>query len=214
MARRADEVNTWGEGLSEALLDELPQSLVDAVIREYGKQAQRRSGKLPPELVAYLVVFMGLYRHLSIPCVLERLVATVGMPRSWKGGKTPCATAITQARDRLGWESLRKLFCRHAKHLTEEHAAVDHRTDAVDEGQEAALAGGAGDAELQFGVRVKDALVVELELDEGLIGDDGLQDRGLHVDGLVGADRPNLDEVGDSSVGSSSWRCVSHYIQF
>ncbi len=136
MARRADEVNTWGEGLSEALLDELPQSLVDAVIREYGKQAQRRSGKLPPELVAYLVVFMGLYRHLSIPCVLERLVATVGMPRSWKGGKTPCATAITQARDRLGWESLRKLFCRHAKHLTEEHAAVDqwrgHTTWLVD----------------------------------------------------------------------------------
>ena len=96
----------------------------------------------------------------------------------------------------------------------QEHAAVDHRTDAVDERQEAALAGGAGDAELQFGVRVKDALVVELELDEGLVGDDGLQDRGLHVYGLVCADRPNLDEVGDSSAGSSSWRCVSHYIQF
>ena len=76
-----------------------------------------------------------------------------------------------------------------------EHAALDDAADAVEQGQEAALAFGALEAELHLRVGVQDALVVELELHEALVGDDRVEDRCLHVDGLVGADRLDLDEV-------------------
>lgn len=98
----------------DALTKVLPPQMIAGVLAETGRESDRER-KLPATLVMWLLVGMGLYRHLGIENVLER-IATCLNCRRWT--KAPCATSITHARDRLGWEAVRLLFRRFAAYLT------------------------------------------------------------------------------------------------
>lgn len=105
-----------------ALAQVLPTQLINEVLAEAGKEGVRRR-KLPPELVIWLVIGMGLYRSLKIENVLARIADSLGGV-SWGRAELPHGTSITQARDRLGWEVVRTLFRRLAARLRETTAAA------------------------------------------------------------------------------------------
>jgi hypothetical protein len=98
----------------DALARVLPPEMIEAVLKESGRESDRER-KLPATLVVWLVIGMGLYRHLSVENVLERIATTLKW--RWRGS-SPCATSLTTARDRLGWEAVRLLFRRFAAHLS------------------------------------------------------------------------------------------------
>lgn len=102
-----------------ALTRVLPAKLVADVLAGAGKVA-KRACKLPPELVTWLVVAMGIFRDLSIPNVLERVAAQLGNVR-WGPAELPHGTTIAEARDRLGWSVLRTIFARLTAALVKEH---------------------------------------------------------------------------------------------
>jgi hypothetical protein len=106
-----------------ALAQVLPLSLIHDVISEAGKEARRRR-KLPPDLVTWLVIGMGLFRDLSIPNVLLRVVDGLKGSVSWGLAEIPCETSLAHARDRLGWETIRELFRRFADLLFVRHSAA------------------------------------------------------------------------------------------
>lgn len=113
------------QGVTEGLLRALPPELITEVLRDQEKQAKRRGGKLPPEMVCVLVACSSLWRGLSLSNVLRRVGSFFGEPASWRKG-LPHATSITHARDRLGWEAVRELFRRHAGWLSSRFGDVDH----------------------------------------------------------------------------------------
>jgi hypothetical protein len=87
----------------------LSREMVANALVASGKVAQRAC-KLPPELVAWLVIAMGVFRRLSIQNVLVRVVESLGVPVRFGIAELPHGTTIAQARDRLGWEVLRTIF--------------------------------------------------------------------------------------------------------
>jgi len=105
-----------------ALASVFPPGLITSAIASAGKQAKRLR-KLPPDLVLWLVVGMGLFRALSIPSVLARIVGVLGMAVSWGLKELPHSTAISEARDRLGWQVVRTIFARLAAALAKKHEA-------------------------------------------------------------------------------------------
>lgn len=105
-----------------ALSRVLPAWLIAEVLAEAGKEGLRRR-KLPPELVVWLVIGMGLYRSLRIESVLARIADSVGGV-SWGRAELPHGTSIAQARDRLGWKVIRTLFHRLVARLRATTAAA------------------------------------------------------------------------------------------
>lgn len=103
-----------------ALESVFPPELVADALAAAGKQAKRLR-KLPPDLVLWLVVGMGLFRALSIPNVLARIVGSLGRAVSWGPSELPHSTTIAEARDRLGWEVVRTIFGRLAAALAKKH---------------------------------------------------------------------------------------------
>lgn len=114
--RRLDETNLELGALSTILTPDLLGEVLEAA----GKTAKRLR-KLPPDLVMWLVVAMSIFRGLSIQNVLARLADVFGSAVRWGPAELPHSTAITQARDRLGWEVVRTLFARLAAKLTQQH---------------------------------------------------------------------------------------------
>ncbi len=102
----------------------LPVGLVAETLAEAGRAGERER-KLPPPVVVWLVVSMGLFRGLSIRNVLRRISDGLSTVLRWGPAEAPCSTAITHARERLGWEVVRTLFCRVSEALTEKHKAAD-----------------------------------------------------------------------------------------
>lgn len=89
----------------------LPTQLIVDSIAVLEKQSTRVR-KLPDQLVAWLVVALGLYRSEGAGCVLEHVAKLVGVGTGWGPAERPHSTSITQARDRLGWEVLREIYRR------------------------------------------------------------------------------------------------------
>jgi hypothetical protein len=87
----------------------LPSALIQDALREEGREEQRQR-KLPAELVAWLVIALGLYRGLSISNVLARLAGELCDTLPWGKAELPHSTSICHARDRLGWTVLRRIF--------------------------------------------------------------------------------------------------------
>jgi hypothetical protein len=113
-------VDVAGECSLAVLGETLPGSLIEETLQAEGVVPQRMR-KLPPDLVAWLVVAMGLYRSLSITNVLRRVVdGLTGFVR-FGVAELPCATSISHARDRLGWKAVRALFQRHVEPMLLEH---------------------------------------------------------------------------------------------
>jgi hypothetical protein len=106
-----------------ALAQVLPPALVCEVLAGAGKAA-KRVRKLPPDLVAWLVVAMGVFRGLSITNVLAQIAETFGATVRWGSAELPHATAIAEARDRLGWEVMRTLFSRLGAALSQKHESA------------------------------------------------------------------------------------------
>lgn len=99
----------------------LPVATVLKVLAEVGALGERRR-KLPPEVVVWLLIGMGLFRDLSIPNVLRRVVAGLTGLVSWGPAEVPCSTALAHARDRLGFDAVREIFRRLADVLLGRYA--------------------------------------------------------------------------------------------
>lgn len=106
-----------------ALAAVVPASLIQEALRETGSEGQRVR-KLPPTVVVWLVVGMGLFRRQSIPGVLRRIRESLGNSLRWGPAEIPHSTSMTQARDRLGWETVRLLFRKLADLLGTRHASA------------------------------------------------------------------------------------------
>jgi hypothetical protein len=85
---------------------------VDDAIEATGKKAQRRGGKLPPRVVAYLVIALALFAEEDYEKVAARLAGTFADWDGWEGSwdRTPTSGGIAQARQRLGPEPLKEVF--------------------------------------------------------------------------------------------------------
>ncbi|MBV9793287.1 MAG: IS4 family transposase [Actinobacteria bacterium] len=87
------------------LTQQVPFEMVDAVLEETCR-VQRRVRDLPSRVVVYLLLAGGLFAELGYEQVWRRLAAGLGgLPVA-----TPTASAMTQARRRLGPGPLRELF--------------------------------------------------------------------------------------------------------
>jgi hypothetical protein len=87
------------------LTQQVPFELVDAVLAQTGR-TQSRIRDLPARVVVYLLLAGCLFAELGYPGVWQRLTAGLdGLKVA-----TPTASALTQARRRLGAAPLRALF--------------------------------------------------------------------------------------------------------
>ncbi len=90
----------------------VPADAVDDAVEAAGRKAQRRGGKLPPRVVAYLVMAMALFADEDYEEVAARLAGTLadwgGWEESWD--RAPTSGGITQARQRLGAGPMEELF--------------------------------------------------------------------------------------------------------
>ena len=95
----------------------VPADAIDEAVEATGKQERRRGGKLPPRVVAYLVMALALFAEEDYEEVAARLAGTFadwdGWEESWGG--VPTSGGIAQARQRLGPEPLRELFSQVAR---------------------------------------------------------------------------------------------------
>ena len=89
-----------------------PPEMVDAVVAEAGREQQRHR-LLPARLVAYYVLAMALFSSAGYEEVMRNLVEGLSWESGWRQRWTvPSQPAISQARARLGYEPLEKLFAR------------------------------------------------------------------------------------------------------
>lgn len=98
-----------------ALAERVPLSTVREVVAAAGRSA-RRVRLLPPDVTALYVVALWLFRDVSYEEVLNCLLAGLrwaGLPLESVATKG----AITQARERLGWQAMRSLYVRLAHPL-------------------------------------------------------------------------------------------------
>jgi hypothetical protein len=87
-----------------------PPDLVDAVVRDRGRQQQRHR-LLPARLVVYCVLAMALFSDASYEEVIRNLVEGLAWETGWKNDwRVPTKGAIYLARERLGPGPLRALF--------------------------------------------------------------------------------------------------------
>jgi Insertion element 4 transposase N-terminal len=95
----------------------VPADAVDDAVEAAGRQAQRRGGKLPPRVTAYLVMALALFADEDYEEVAARLAGTLadwdGWEESW--GRVLTAGGIAQARQRLGPEAMAGLFMQVAR---------------------------------------------------------------------------------------------------
>jgi hypothetical protein len=99
-----------------ALTSTFPPELVDRVIEQTGRAEQRRR-LLPARVVVYFVLALALYGHAAYEEVMRCLVEGLGWAqrarrgrRSWPYWHVPGASALAEARERLGSEPLRLLY--------------------------------------------------------------------------------------------------------
>jgi hypothetical protein len=120
MAKCTRGSDKWS-GVFTALSKILPASLISEVLSTFGK-TDKGARKLPPSLVTWLVVGMGLFRDLNVSDVLARVSEGLGLKRRRRD--RPQTTSITQARDRLGWQAVRELFRRLGQRLRDTYVAT------------------------------------------------------------------------------------------
>src|ERR1700746_3136935 len=78
----------------------VPADAVDDAVEVTGRQAQRRGGKLPPRVVAYLVMALALFADEDYEEVAARLAGTFADWDGWEGSwdRTPASGGTTRAR--------------------------------------------------------------------------------------------------------------------
>ena len=97
--------------LQKAIETAIPATAIEQAVTA-SKASEERNRSLPAHLVVCLVIAMSLWPLDSMRDVLKNLVD--GLSQTWvKVGKywrVPCKSAITQARQRLGPQVMRRLF--------------------------------------------------------------------------------------------------------
>lgn len=93
----------------DAITDAYPRKLIDEILAETGRGSQR-TRKLPAYLVMYYAIVLGLMTSVSAREVLRRLTQGLRDTVEWRPEWIATRSAITQARERLGPEPLRRLF--------------------------------------------------------------------------------------------------------
>jgi hypothetical protein len=106
-----------------ALTSTFPPELVDRVVQQTGRAEQRRR-LLPARVVLYWVLALALYSHAAYEEVMRCLVEGLGWAqparrgrRSWPYWHVPGASALAEARARLGPDPLKLLFATAARPL-------------------------------------------------------------------------------------------------
>jgi len=90
------------------------RDLIEDVLIETGR-LEKRSRLLPAHVMVRFCQAMTLFYEDDYEEVMHKLVESLRDMRSWSGSwHVPTTSAITQARQRLGWEPLRELFDRCA----------------------------------------------------------------------------------------------------
>jgi hypothetical protein len=90
------------------------RDLLEEVINRTGCR-EKRSRRLPAHVMIRYVIAMGLFFDESYEEVMRRLVGSLRKMGSWSDDwQVPTASAITQARQRLGAAPLKELFTRAA----------------------------------------------------------------------------------------------------
>lgn len=93
----------------------IPRDLVDEVLAETGRVEQRRR-LLPARVVVYYVMALCLFFGDAYEEVMRKLVGGLRWLHGWDTAwQVPTASALCQARQRLGEEPLRELFDRVAQ---------------------------------------------------------------------------------------------------
>jgi len=89
----------------------LSSAAVAQITRSHERRGSRRR-QLPSDVVAWLVICAGLWRHLSFTNALELMGKSVAASMPWarEGGKLPCSAAISRARPRLGVRPMRRIL--------------------------------------------------------------------------------------------------------
>jgi Insertion element 4 transposase N-terminal/Transposase DDE domain len=99
----------------------VPRDAVDEAVGAAGKKARRSDGKLPPHVVVYLVMALALFADDDYEEVAARLTETLVSWGCWDDSwAVPTSGGITQARQRLGPEPVRRLFGEVAVPVAEE----------------------------------------------------------------------------------------------
>lgn len=89
----------------------IPRDVVDEAITACGKQAQRCDGKLPPHVMVYFAMAMALFADDDYEEVLTRLAEPLSRWGCWNDEwEMPGSSGITQARQRIGPEPLKRIF--------------------------------------------------------------------------------------------------------
>ena len=102
----------------------VPRDAVDDAVAAAGKQARRSDGKLPPSVMVYLVMALALFADDDYEEVAARLTETLTAWGCWDDSwSVPTSGGITQARQRLGYEPMKKLFAEVAAPVAEELTA-------------------------------------------------------------------------------------------
>jgi Insertion element 4 transposase N-terminal len=91
--------------------------VVEEVIAASGR-TEVRHRSLPARVMAYFAIAMGLFSEGSYEDVLSQLADGLAWASGWREQyRLPGKSAIFQARERLGFEPMAKLFARVAKPL-------------------------------------------------------------------------------------------------
>jgi hypothetical protein len=106
------------------LASRVPRDAVDDAVAVTGRGARRAGGKLPPHVVACLVMALALFSGEDYEEVAARLTGTLREWGCWDDAwGVPTSGGITQARQRLGDEPVEELFSRVAVPVAGEDTA-------------------------------------------------------------------------------------------
>src|SRR5664279_5141521 len=93
------------------LIDAVPRDAVDEAVAVCGVRERRSDGKLPAHVTAYLTLALCLFADDDYEEVATRVTGSLDRFGAWNAAwSVPTASAITQARKRLGREVFSELF--------------------------------------------------------------------------------------------------------
>jgi len=93
------------------LVDAVPRDAVDEAVAVCGVREKRSEGKLPAHVIAYLTLGLCLFPDDDYEEVATKVTGSLDRFGCWDSSwSVPTASAITQARKRLGRQVLPELF--------------------------------------------------------------------------------------------------------
>jgi Insertion element 4 transposase N-terminal len=93
------------------LVTAVPRDVVDSAVEAFGVGAKRSDGKIPAHVVAYLTMGLCLFSGDDYEEVAQKVTGSLDGWGCWDASwRSPSASAITQARKRLGPDVMREIF--------------------------------------------------------------------------------------------------------